>query len=152
MPRSANVVIEVLLTCATKGDPAAPRHQWHVEETEPLGWRFGQTRPTHRSSPDPSAEAGFQRLQAIRQNPASRHNRKRPAGEAGRFWGYYREERTASRQAASEFALAACRIESGYLRLIPVVLVAHWRITGAWMHCRVGSNSPIATEQDSTGP
>jgi hypothetical protein len=24
------------------------------------------------------------------------HNRKRPAGEAGRFWGYYREERTAS--------------------------------------------------------
>jgi hypothetical protein len=21
------------------------------------------------------------------------HNRKRPAGEAGRFWGYYREER-----------------------------------------------------------
>jgi hypothetical protein len=24
----------------------------------------------------------------------SRHNRKRPAGEEGRFWGYYREERT----------------------------------------------------------
>jgi hypothetical protein len=22
------------------------------------------------------------------------HNRKRPAGEAGRFWGYYREERS----------------------------------------------------------
>jgi hypothetical protein len=26
----------------------------------------------------------------------SRHNRKRPAGEAGRFWGYYREERYVS--------------------------------------------------------
>ncbi len=24
------------------------------------------------------------------------HNRKRPAGEAGRFWGYYREERYVS--------------------------------------------------------
>jgi hypothetical protein len=24
------------------------------------------------------------------------HNRKRPAGEEGRFWGYYREERTAT--------------------------------------------------------
>jgi hypothetical protein len=23
----------------------------------------------------------------------AKHNRKRPAGEAGRFWGYYREER-----------------------------------------------------------
>jgi hypothetical protein len=27
---------------------------------------------------------------------ASPHNRKRPAGEAGRFWGYYREERYVS--------------------------------------------------------
>jgi hypothetical protein len=25
-------------------------------------------------------------------------NRKRPAGEAGRFWGYYREERRSTRQ------------------------------------------------------
>jgi hypothetical protein len=24
---------------------------------------------------------------------SERHNRKRPTGEAGRFWGYYREER-----------------------------------------------------------
>jgi hypothetical protein len=27
---------------------------------------------------------------------AAQHNRKRPAGEAGRFWGYYREERYVS--------------------------------------------------------
>jgi hypothetical protein len=25
--------------------------------------------------------------------PAFPHNRKRPSGEEGRFWGYYREER-----------------------------------------------------------
>jgi hypothetical protein len=43
---------------------------------------------------------------ALRIRPWSRHNRKRPAGEAGRFWGYYREERTASRQAACEIPLA----------------------------------------------
>jgi hypothetical protein len=27
------------------------------------------------------------------------HNRKRPAAEVGRFWGYYREERAAKSQA-----------------------------------------------------
>jgi len=26
------------------------------------------------------------------------HNRKRPSGEEGRFWGYYREERAAGAQ------------------------------------------------------
>src|SRR3954464_11589394 len=34
--------------------------------------------------------AGFER------DPRDRHNRNRPAGEAGRFWGYYREERYVS--------------------------------------------------------
>jgi hypothetical protein len=33
-------------------------------------------------SPDPSPECP--------------HNRKRPSGEEGRFWGYYREERYVS--------------------------------------------------------
>ena len=46
------------------------------------------------------------------------HNRKRPTGEAGRFWGYYREERSAvapeSRRIDDEAAaIAAERIRSG---------------------------------------
>jgi hypothetical protein len=32
----------------------------------------------------------------IRRGALWLHNRKRPAGEAGRFWGYYREERYVS--------------------------------------------------------
>ena len=45
--------------------------------------------------PNPmDAESSFiqpsQLIEKALQNP---HNRKRPAGEAGRFWGYYREER-----------------------------------------------------------
>jgi hypothetical protein len=28
--------------------------------------------------------------------PGNLHNRKRPGGEPGRFWGYYREERYVS--------------------------------------------------------
>ena len=35
-------------------------------------------------------------LEIVKTAPQSRHNRKRPAGEAGRFWGYYREERYVS--------------------------------------------------------
>jgi len=35
----------------------------------------------------------------VSEHPAARiwlHNRKRPSGEEGRFWGYYREERYVS--------------------------------------------------------
>jgi hypothetical protein len=32
-----------------------------------------------------------------RSTPGTLHNRKRPGGEPGRFWGYYREERTGER-------------------------------------------------------
>jgi hypothetical protein len=41
-------------------------------------FQVGLTRATREAASEPS------------------HNRKRPAGEAGRFWGYYREERYVS--------------------------------------------------------
>jgi len=25
-----------------RGDPAAPKHPWRMEETEPLGWRWAK--------------------------------------------------------------------------------------------------------------
>jgi hypothetical protein len=54
-------------------------------------------------------------------------NRKRPAGEAGRFWGYYREERTATaRMAGRNPACRAksCPAKSGCNRLFPCLTVA----------------------------
>jgi hypothetical protein len=49
--------------------------QWHAEETEPLGWRFGQTRPIHRS----------RRFRVKGQSGPI--NRKRPAGGGGALLG-----------------------------------------------------------------
>jgi hypothetical protein len=54
-------------------------------------------------------------------------NRKRPAGEARRFWGYYREESTATARMAKR--KAACRaksrsVDSGCNRLNPCLTVA----------------------------
>jgi hypothetical protein len=43
--------------------------------------------------------------------PNASHNRKRPTREAGRFWGYYREERTANGRMAKREA--ARRAECG---------------------------------------
>jgi hypothetical protein len=45
------------------------------------------------------------------------HNRKRPAGEGGRFWGYYREERTGGGERPSQIWL----YDGGRVRLAPVV-------------------------------
>src|SRR5680860_274582 len=44
------------------------------------------------------AGAGLAQCPPTRRKRLARapHNRKRPAGEAGRFWGYYREERYVS--------------------------------------------------------
>jgi hypothetical protein len=43
------------------------------------------------------AESKANDLVAIRRRlPLGLTNRKRPTGEAGRFWGYYREERYSS--------------------------------------------------------
>jgi hypothetical protein len=45
------------------------------------------------------------------------YNRKRPAGEAGRLWGYYREERSPRRQSQSQIWLASAE----FVRLSPAV-------------------------------
>jgi hypothetical protein len=62
-------------------------------------------RPTCAAAPVRAARKGYhwrtnwrtdaqERLIMRRQEPGFwLHNRKRPTGEAGRFWGYYREER-----------------------------------------------------------
>jgi hypothetical protein len=54
----------------------APKRQRHTEETEPLGWRIDQ------------ADGFTVAAEAVIADDAFALNRKRPAGEAGRFWGY----------------------------------------------------------------
>jgi hypothetical protein len=64
------------------------------------------------------ADEGSSEVDGVRLTPGVwLHNRKRPAGEAGRFWGYYREERAADGQAQSQIRLARAKS----VRLSPAV-------------------------------
>ena len=51
-----------------------------------------------------------------------RHNRKRPAGEAGRFWGYYREESHWVKQISGPRATMAPMLEAALIVLLTLVL------------------------------
>jgi hypothetical protein len=86
--------------------------------------------------PDPCWMAGI-----------SLHNRKRPSGEEGRFWGYYREERSAKRLYGRRIWLS----RAVGLRLSPVesgcfcVELAHdWRTRSVVSDSlRRASDSPV---------